>query len=410
MKIVRTISRIFVGIIFIFSGFVKVIDPLGSTYKFVDYFNAFHMSFFIPFAIYLAILLSIAELIIGISLLFNVKIKIGAWSVLLFMSFFTFLTFILAIYNPVSDCGCFGDALILTNWQTFFKNLIIIVPTIIIFIERNKFKTSYSCIEQWSIVGFFAIVMFYISIYSYNHLPIIDFRPYKIGTHIPEKMIIPDNAPQDEYETLLYYEKDGEVKEFSLKNIPDSTWTWVETKNKLLKQGYHPPIHDFSISTIDGDDITDIILDSDDYYFLLVAYNIETTDLDCQNKVNDFADFCLDNGFKFICLTSSTNEQIEDFRQITNAQYEFGNTDEITLKTIIRSNPGLVLLKKGVIINKWHFNDIPEINQLSNKFIATSLTKYKSQKDNYLIISLIVSSLLLLCLYDRMRIRFKKSV
>ncbi|MBE9467406.1 MAG: DoxX family protein [Bacteroidetes bacterium] len=408
MKTARTISRIFVGIIFIFSGFVKVIDPLGSTYKFVDYFNAFNMSFFIPFAIYLGILLSIAELIIGVSLLFNVKIKIGAWSVLLFMSFFTFLTFILAIYNPVSDCGCFGDALILTNWQTFFKNLIIIVPTIIIFLERNKFSTSYSCIEQWSIVGFFTIIMLYISIYSYNHLPIIDFRPYNVGANITEKMNIPDNAPQDEYETILFYEKDGEIKEFTLKNIPDSTWTWIKTKNKLLKQGYHPPIHDFSISTLDGDDITDLILESDDYYFLLIAYNIETANIDNQNRINDFADYCLDNNFKFICVTSSTNNQIEEYQKRTNAQYDFGNTDEITLKTIIRANPGLVLLKHGVIIDKWHFNDIPEIKELSDKFIATSLSKYKGQKDNYLIISLIVSSLLLICLYDRLRIRFKK--
>ena len=408
MKKIRTISRIFIGIVFIFSSFSKAVDPLGSTYKFVDYFNAFGTTFFIPFALYLAILLSTAEFIIGVSLLFNVKIKIGAWSVLLFMSFFTVLTFILAIFNPVSDCGCFGDALILTNWQTFFKNLIIILPTIIIFLERNKFSSKYSNIEQWSIAGFFMLVMFYISIYSYRHLPIIDFRPYNIGTYIPNKMTMPENAPQDEYKTLLYYKKDGKTKEFTLKNIPDSTWTWVETKNTLLKQGYHPPIHDFTITTLDGSDITDLILDSDDYYFLLIAYNLETTNINYQNKINDFADYCQDNNFKFMCVTSATNKQIEDFQAKTNAQYEFCNADEITLKTIIRANPGLVLLKHGVIIDKWHFNDIPTIKQLNDKFIGTSLIKYKNEKDNLLIISLILSSLLLLCLYDRMRIRFKK--
>ncbi len=405
MKKIRTISRIFIGIVFIFSGFVKVIDPLGSTYKFVDYFNAFGTTFFIPFALYLGILLSIAELIIGVSLLFNVKIKIGVWLVLLFMSFFTFLTFILAIYNPVSDCGCFGDALILTNWQTFFKNLIILVPTIIIFIERNKFAPKYSNIEQWSVVGFFMLVMFYISIYSYKHLPIIDFRPYNIGTYIPDKMTIPDDAPQDEYKTLLYYKKNGETKEFTLKNIPDSTWTWVNTKNILLKQGYHPPIHDFTITTLDGNDITDIILDNDDYYFLLIAYNLETTNTKYQNKINNFADYCQKNNYKFTCITSATDKQIENFKNKTNAQYDFFNADEITLKTIIRANPGLVLLKHGVIIDKWHFNDIPEVKHLNNNFTGTSLSKYKNQKDNLLIMSLILASLLLLCLYDRVKIK-----
>ena len=403
MKTVRTISRIFVGIVFIFSGFVKGVDPLGSNYKFIDYFNAFGTPFLIPFALYLAILLSTTEFLIGISLLFNVKIKIGAWAVLFFMSFFTILTFILALFNPVSDCGCFGDALILTNWQTFFKNLILIVPTIIIFIDRKKFTTKYSNIEQWSIASFFMLLMFYISIYSYKHLPIIDFRPYNIGTYIPDKMIIPENAPQDEYKTLLYYKKDGKTKEFTLKNIPDSSWTWVNTKNILLKQGYHPPIHDFTITTIDGEDVTDLILNSDDYYFLLIAYNLETTNTKYQNKINDFADYCEENNYKFICVTSATNKQIEDFQQKTKAQYDFYTADEITLKTIVRANPGLVLLKHGIIIDKWHFNNIPEVKHLNNKFIGTTLTKYKNQKDNLLIISLILASLLLLCFYDKLR-------
>ena len=205
MKIIRSLARIIVGIVFVFSGFVKAVDPLGSTYKFIDYFNDFGMEFLVPLAFPLAVVLSSLELVMGISFLFGYRMKLVSWAVLLFMSFFTVLTFILAIYNPVSDCGCFGDALILTNWQTFWKNIIFMLFTIIVFSGRNSFPSIRGAIAEWGILAFFFSGAIGLSSYCNNHLPILDFRPYKVGTHIPTASAIPDGAPADVYDTRLYY-------------------------------------------------------------------------------------------------------------------------------------------------------------------------------------------------------------
>jgi uncharacterized membrane protein YphA (DoxX/SURF4 family) len=376
MKYIRNISRVLIGVVFIFSGFVKGIDPLGSTYKFGDYFTAFGLEQLEPLAFPLAIILSTFEFIVGVALIFNIKTKINSWIVLIFMSFFTLLTLYLAIENPVHDCGCFGDAIIMTNWQTFAKNVVIMVLTLVVFIYRDKFKTTFSKVKEYSILGAGIVLMVSLSFYCYEHLPIFDFRPYSVGTHIPDKMKVPEGAPKPEYKTILKYKKDGTIKEFTMDSLPDSTWQWVETKNIKIKEGYVPPIHDFTITTLGGEDITDIILKQDKFTFLLVAYNLKKSDIENIGKINKLADFCLNKpNCSFICLTSSLDKTIDDFKEKHNINFQFYNTDEITLKTIIRSNPGLMLIKKGTIMDKWHHNDVPSPREITKEFLNDP--KYK---------------------------------
>lgn len=374
MKTLRTISRILVGAVLIFSGFVKGIDPLGTKYKFVDYFEAFGLPELEPTTLPLAILLIAFEFLLGVALISNFRTKITSWITLVFMGIFTLLTFYLALENPVQDCGCFGDAIILTNWETFWKNVIIMIFVVIIYIKRNEFQNTLRPMHQYSIMGLGLVVILAINYYSYNHLPMIDFRPYNVGANIPEKMKIPEDAPQPKYKTVLKYKKDGEVKEFSINNLPDSTWQWVETKNILIEEGYQPPIHDFTISTLDGKDITDIILERKEPTFLLIAYDLKEASGEHVEEINELARFARSRDKKsFICLTASLEKTIRRYKAITGAPYKFYNTDEITLKTIVRSNPGLILIKEGTILDKWHHNDLPSVKEIKEKY-------YKSQK------------------------------
>ena len=387
MKTIRIISRILIGVVFIFSGFVKGIDPFGSTYKFLDYFEAFNLTFFDPVALPLAIFLSTAELLIGICLFIGIRMKETSWALLIFMVFFTILTLVIAITNPVTDCGCFGDALILSNWQTFYKNIFFMGLTLIVFFGRKSYPQLLKTPVAWSITGVIVILIIFISIYCINHLPILDFRPYNIGTYIPEKMEIPEDAPMDEYDIKLVYQKDGLEQEFYLENLPDSTWQFIRNESTLIKQGYIPPIHDFTIDDLEtGEDIADIVLNNTNYTFIAIYYDLEKSCFKNQNKLNELATFCQLTGYEFIGLTSSLTDEIEEIRTEYNIPFKFYNTDEITLKTIVRANPGLILLKDGVIINKWHSNDIPDINNFDNNILAYSINKLNDRKESKLIL------------------------
>ncbi len=375
MKLFKHFARILFGIIFIFSGFVKGIDPLGSTYKFTDYFNALGMEWLIWAAFPLGILLAFGEFAIGVAFLFNWWMRLFSWLGLLFMAFFTPLTLWIALKNPVTDCGCFGDALVISNWETFYKNLVIIVIAIVAVVNRNWFakqvKTKVPAIL--SILSF--IIYFGIVFYSYNHLPIFDFRPYKTGTNIPEAMSIPEGAPQELYENTFYYKNKntGEVKKFTEENYPwkdTINWEYDNLESKLVQKGYEAPIHDFRIETPDGENIIDFFIYDENYVFMLVAYNLSNSATKSQDKINTLANWALEKDLSFICLTSSVYEESMAFAEANNAPYEFFNCDEITLKTIIRSNPGLLVLKDGNVIGKWHYNDIPTPEEFQAEFMG----------------------------------------
>ncbi len=374
MKVIKHFSRIVVGIVFVFSGFVKGIDPWGSAYKFTDYMNAMHLDWLIWAALPLGILLSFAEFAIGVALLSNAFMRFTSWLALLFMVFFTGLTLWIAIANPVTDCGCFGDALVISNWQTFYKNIILIILTIIIFIYRNSMKGLPGKKSSYVLSTLLVVVYFGFVIYSYNHLPVFDFRPYKVGVNIHEAMSVPADAPQDEYENIFYYKNinTGKVEQFSEENYP-----WQDTVNYafhdiesiLVQKGYEPPIHDFTIETPEGDDIIDFFLYADSYVFMLIAYDLSESSLKSQERINALAHWALGSEMEFICLTSSLPDASEVFARENEAPYEFFNTDEITLKTIVRSNPGLMVVKDGIIVAKYHYNDIPSPKEFEQKFI-----------------------------------------
>ena len=364
---VVVIFRIVVGCVFIFSGFVKIIDPYGGFYKVEDYLKAFGWDFFLPLAFVGSILQNAFEFLLGICLLFGANIRSTSFLTMLFMGFMLPLTLYIAIFNPVTDCGCFGDALIISNWATFWKNVVFSFMIVVVFLWRDHNPQLFTHRTEWLIAiyaGFFALA---VSWYTYQNLPIIDFRPYKIGTDIKKSMEIPEGSPVDQYETTLVYEKDGVKQDFSIENYPqDDSWTFVESKNKLIQKGYEPPIHNFAAENPELGDITEDIIEDPGYTFLLISPKGEKASTDKRNEINAVYDFAREQGYKFYALTASgleSRELKEFIIEAGGAEYPFLNTDEITLKTIIRSNPGLVLIKDGIVINKWSNKNIPTFNK-----------------------------------------------
>jgi len=372
MKAFWHVARLLLGLVFIFSGFVKGIDPWGSAYKFTDYFNAWDMESLVPLALPLGIMLSASEFIAGLALVANVLISFFSAIALLFMLFFTGITLVVALNNPVTDCGCFGDALVLTNWQTFYKNIVLLILAILVFRYRKRFGPKKQSLITIVLSALTISVFGYLADYSFNHLPIIDFRPYKIGTNIPRAMMIPGNAPQDIYENTFTYrnKKSGTDKKFTEKNYPwqDSlNWEFVSMDSKLIRKGYEPSIHNFMIETADGEDIKDFFLYDKGYTFIFIVQDPGNANQSKMPAINQLAGYAINNQMNFIGLTSATQEQTEQFKAENNLTFDFFNCDEITLKTMIRSNPGLILIKNGIILDKWHYQDIPSPEEIKKQ-------------------------------------------
>lgn len=357
MRILRYLSRIILGLVFIFSGIVKAIDPLGSAYKFHDYFQAFHIGFLNQLSLALAILLCTAEFIAGFSVLTGIKQKTGIVVMMILMVIFTPLTFILALTNPVSDCGCFGDAIHLTNWQTFGKNIILIALTIFLFVNRKQIKTLFNSVTEWIIILVTVILFILFSLYNLKYLPVIDFLPYKTGVTIAEKMVVPEGAPVDVYMTTFIYEKQGQKKEFDLNNYPanDNSWKFVEQKSVLTKKGYQPPIHDFMISSSDGENITEKILNAPGYSLLMISKKLSEASPEKMAAGFELGSYLTGKGSDFYVITASGSDEMKSY----NNGLQFCSADETTLKTIVRSNPGYLLLKNGKIIGKWSWANVP---------------------------------------------------
>lgn len=397
IKYLIIFSRMLVGFVFIFSGFVKGIDPMGSAFKFQDYFDAFNLNFLHEFALIFAIVLSGLEFIVGISLFFGLRPRIGSWGALLFMILFTPLTLILALSNPVDDCGCFGDAVVLTNWQTFWKNLFLLFFTLVTIWGRKKFISLYHSATEWIVITAFLVFIGGISGYGLIHLPVIDFRPYSIGSSIVEGMTIPEGAAQDQYMTTLIYEKNGIQKEFSSDDFPwqDSSWSFVDQNSILIEEGYQAPIHDFNIISADGEDITYQVLDNPGFSFLVISKNLSESRLESLDMINELALYFLQRDIPFYGLTSSNSSEIESYWTNLDLFFDFYSCDETTLKTIIRSNPGLLLLKNGTILAKWSWRDIPTTNEFSGQLLSEQITSLRKDRDNWKIYSLFLSMFLL---------------
>ena len=377
MRLVKNLCRIIVGIVFIYSGFVKGIDPLGSDYKFTDYFNAFGMGWMNATTLFFSFPLSLAEFLIGIALLFNLWVSRMAWGSLLFMFFFTPLTLVSALTNPVSDCGCFGDATLLTNWQTFWKNIILLLLAIMIFVYRKEYKSSLPLVGQFSFLALAGAGMLCLSVYCYRHLPVLDFRPYAVGKNITEGMRLPEGTEPDQYEVTLKYKnkQTGEVQSFTEENYPwqdTLNWEYESSSERLVKKGYITPIHDLVIEHPTLGNITEEILEDDNHTILAVAYNLTQSDVQYQPAINRLAEYAQEKGIRFYGLTSSSERDIETYKKRYHVPYEFCTADEIQLKTMIRSNPGVIILREGTILDKWAGKDVPDVKELQD----TDLTAY----------------------------------
>ena len=282
------IGRIIFGLVFVFSGFVKAIDPLGFSYKIEEYLHTFggYFESLADHAVLVGAILSTLELIIGLNVIFKVRFNATSVLAMLFMLVYTPLTLYIAIKNPVIDCGCFGDAIIISNWATFFKNLVLSVILILMLVYHTKFTAFLtSKIQNYTLI-LFIIIGFSLSVMSYRHLPMFDFLPFKVGVNIQTAMDIPDNAPKDEFQTTFIYEREGEQKEFTLDNYPknDSSWIFVDQHTKLIKAGFTPAIHDFRIENELGDNITQEVLSYQGKTYLIIMYDLDGTSVDGAKK------------------------------------------------------------------------------------------------------------------------------
>jgi uncharacterized membrane protein YphA (DoxX/SURF4 family) len=364
MRIAVIIARIITGAAFLFSGTVKAIDPLGSAYKFQDYFNAFNIGFLSDLSLPLAVLLCTVEFITGFCILTGIRIKAGINMLMLLMLVFTPLTLVLALTNPVSDCGCFGDAIKLTNWETFWKNVVLMIFALILFLQRKNISEKSSPGRDLAILSGTTLVFILFSFYNLRYLPVIDFLPYREGADIAEQMGIPEGAEPDQYETTFIYEKNGVRKEFGLNDYPadDSTWIFVDQRSILVKKGYEPPIHDFVITSSEGEDLTGEILADEGYIVLMISTKLDEASKKHISRGLDLGRWCMNNGIGFYVLTASGSDEVKEF----DNDYTVCSADETTLKTMVRSNPGYLLLQKGVIQEKWSWANLP-----GNEWFAT---------------------------------------
>lgn len=420
MKYLLNIARIIVGNLFIFSGVVKANDPLGFSYKLEEYFMEFGMDWgwIHEILVPLAAALCIIEIVLGVAVLVGYRMKQVSWVLLLMIIFFTILTGASAIFEIVRSCGCFGDAIPLTPWESFYKDLILLALILLIFFKKDVIKPWQSSTSlvivfavstiimillgmmlKWNMevevfaliwiavaikffakkadlaatfaVAFSLIYGLYLSIAAIEHLPFKDFRPYAVNKNLPDQMTLPPDAKQAVYENTMVYKniETGETKEFTdeeytaSKIWEDSNWEWEDTQSKLIEEGDVAPITDLSITGHDGVDYTDIIL-SEDQVLLIVAYDLSAAGNEHWKEITALVKKAKAQGIKVIGLSSAGEEQKEAFIQKHNLNFDFYITDGIVLKTIVRSNPGLVMLEQGTVTGKWHENDVPTVDEL----------------------------------------------
>lgn len=377
------VCRFVLAVTFIFSGYVKAIDPLGTLYKLKDYAAAMSLNGLLPdwALVGVAIALGALEFALGVFMLFAVRRHVVSRITLAFMAAMTVLTLWIFVADPVKDCGCFGDALKLTNGETLLKNIVLIACAALVAWRPVDMARFISRSNQW-IVRYYTVAYIVItSIYCLYTLPIFDFRPYHVGMNIKQGMEIPEGAEQPEFESTFLLKKNGETREFTLDNYPDSTWEYVDTRTVQTKKGYEPPIHDFALTSCDtGEDITEQVLTKKGYTFLLVSPRLAVADDSNFGDIDQIYEYAEENGIDFYCVTASANDEIERWRDLTGAEYQFCNADETTLKTMIRSNPGLMLLKDGTIIGKWSHNALPQTDDLTAPL--QQLTIGKAQNDS----------------------------
>ena len=362
MKYIVGFSRIFVGVLFIISGFIKLNDPVGFSFKLEEYFSqgVLDLPLFEPHALTISILVVIFEVLVGVMLLIGFRTKFTVWSLLLMIIGFTFLTFYSAYFNKVTDCGCFGDAIKLTPWESFAKDIVLLVLIVILFIGRKYILPAFS-VRTNRLVVFFALVLSGFYVYHVlNHLPVIDFRPYEIGKNIEDGMNVPEGAPEAIFEYAWKFDVNGEVKVVVTNgDYPKVDGKFLDVETTEIQKGYEPPVHDFTIEQ-NGEDFAASLL-QEPKLVMVIAYDLRKTNETVYAEVKRVTDNALKKGYKVIGMSASNNTQTNKLIKDHSLTFEFYFTDETTLKTIVRSNPGVLVLEKGTIKQKVHYNDLDEL-------------------------------------------------
>lgn len=380
-KALLNLLRAIVGLLFIFSGLIKANDPLGFGYKLQEYFEVFYIAFLNDYATVFAILLCTIEIVLGALLLLGIRSRNVASGLLLTIIFFTFLTFYSAFFEVVTSCGCFGDAIPLTPWQSFSKDIVLLIMILYIYKNRAEIMPLISSerAQNW-ILGFIVLISLGFGLYTYNFLPILDFLPYKIGNNIPSLMIMPPGVPQDVYQITytLKNKSTGETKSLTDKEYlssgiwKDKNWEITgDPESKLISKGFEVKIKDLKITDSQGTDYNTEILENPYYNLVIVAYDLSKTDLIGIGNLNAIAINAAENfNIRTVFLTSNSVQDAEAFSKKNKLVMEIFYADAIPLKSMVRANPGVLLLKNGTVINKWHFRNLPDYEELTEKYFS----------------------------------------
>ena len=362
MRYVIGIVRIFVGILFIISGFIKLNDPVGFSFKLEEYFSqgVLDLPVFMPYALAISILVVIVEVLLGVMLILGIKVKFTVWSLLGMIVFFTFLTFYSAYFNKVTDCGCFGDAIKLTPWESFTKDVVLLVLILLLFFGQKYITPLFRpFITKIILVGSILFSIGYVY-YVLNHLPVIDFRPYEVGNNIEDGMNVPEGAPKAIFEYAWKFKVNGEEKTIITNgDYPSVDGEFIGVETEEIQKGYEPPVHDFTIEQ-EGEDYAETLL-QEPKLVAVIVYDLRKSNKDVFSEIKDVADEAIKNGYKVIGMSASGPDQTQALTEQYQLNFDFYFTDETTLKTIVRSNPGVLVLEKGTILQKVHYNDLDDL-------------------------------------------------
>lgn len=362
MKYLVWISRIIVGLLFIISGLIKLNDPMGFSFKLEEYFSVgvLNLPFLMPMALGISIVVVIVEVLLGIFLLLGFKTKFTLWSLLSMIVFFTFLTFYSAYFNKVTDCGCFGDAIKLTPWESFTKDLLLLVLILVLIFGRKHIVPLLPPRTNWILAGLSLLACIWYANHVLNHLPSVDFRPYKIGANILEGMVVPDGAPQPIYDYAWRFKVDGEEKVVVTQgDYPSVDGEFIDVRTSLVQKGYEPPIHDFTIER-EGEDHAPELL-QEEKLVMVVAYDLAKSQKEAFTGLAQVVQLAREKGYRVIGVSASNDGLAQTIKDQYGLDLDFYFTDETTLKTIVRSNPGILVLREGTIEQKVHYNDFDKL-------------------------------------------------
>ena len=360
MRLIRAICRVIFGTLFVFSGFLKAIDPIGTALKIKEYLGAFHLSAIDFISIPSAVLLSTAEFIVGVAVLKGLRLKLFSKIALGFISFFTLLTLFIYIFNPINDCGCFGEAVHLSNKATFIKNLILLTAALIIFLQRDKIVPIAKPKVEWGYLIAYGALVIALQGYSLRNIPQIDFGIYKAGTDL----VATQQANQErEYETTFIYTKDGKEETFTINNLPDSTWTFVDAKTVLVNGAAEDASVNFSFIDGDGNYVGNEIVKTPGPVFFISIYNARALGHKSVEKIMALAETLYSHNLKLYIISANSTEETEELF----AQYESLIGEEIEIlyadyKAVIsfnRSSGGLTYVNNGIIVEKWARGNYP---------------------------------------------------